>query len=51
MILATKACRDENPAPTVAEIKDNMDGNISRCTGYLPIIKAIQRAAGQMSKS
>jgi carbon-monoxide dehydrogenase small subunit len=51
MILATKAFLEENPAPTVAEIKEYMDGNICRCTGYLPIIKAIQRAAGQMSKS
>jgi carbon-monoxide dehydrogenase small subunit len=51
MILATKAFLEENPAPSVAEIKEYMDGNICRCTGYLSIIKAIQRAAGQMSKS
>jgi aerobic-type carbon monoxide dehydrogenase small subunit (CoxS/CutS family) len=27
-----------------------MDGNICRCTGYVPIIAAIQRAAEAMSK-
>ncbi|MGH7847290.1 MAG: (2Fe-2S)-binding protein [Candidatus Binatia bacterium] len=45
MILATKAFLEENPAPTEAEIKEYMDGNICRCTGYVAIIKAIQRAA------
>ena len=51
MILATKALLDENPAPSVAEIKEYMDGNICRCTGYLPIIKAIQQAAKVISKA
>jgi aerobic-type carbon monoxide dehydrogenase small subunit (CoxS/CutS family) len=27
-----------------------MDGNICRCTGYVPIVAAIQRAAETMSK-
>ncbi|HWP56668.1 MAG TPA: (2Fe-2S)-binding protein [Candidatus Acidoferrales bacterium] len=49
MILASKALLDENPAPSEAEIKEYMDGNICRCTGYVPIIKAIQRAAKVMS--
>ena len=51
MILATKALLDENPAPSVAEIKEYMDGNNCRCTGYLPIIKAIQQAAKVISKA
>ena len=51
MILATKALLDENSAPSVAEIKEYMDGNICRCTGYLPIIKAIQRAAKVMGNA
>jgi carbon-monoxide dehydrogenase small subunit len=50
MILAVKTLLDENPAPSVDEIKHYMDGNICRCTGYLPIIKAIQKAAKQMQK-
>lgn len=48
MILAAKAFLDENPTPTEAEIIHYMDGNICRCTGYVPIVKAIQRAANQM---
>lgn len=50
MILATKALLDENPKPTEADIIHFMDGNICRCTGYVPIIRAIQRASGQTAK-
>lgn len=49
MILAAKALLDENPNPTEADIIHHMDGNICRCTGYLPIVRAIQRAAETMS--
>ena len=45
MILATKALLDESPKPTREEIVHFMDGNICRCTGYVPILRAIQRAA------
>ena len=50
MIMATKALLDENPNPSREEIIHHMDGNICRCTGYVPIVAAIQRAAGMMSK-
>lgn len=50
MILAAKALLEENPKPTEADIVHYMDGNICRCTGYVPIIKAIQRASGQVAK-
>ncbi len=50
MILAAKALLEENPRPTEAEIIHFMDGNICRCTGYLPIVRAIQKAAGTMAK-
>ena len=46
MILAATALLNENPNPTDAEIVSYMDGNLCRCTGYLPIVKAIHRAAG-----
>ncbi len=46
MILAAKALLDENPKPTREEIVHYMDGNICRCTGYVPIVRAIQKAAG-----
>jgi aerobic-type carbon monoxide dehydrogenase small subunit (CoxS/CutS family) len=50
MIMAAKALLDENPKPTRDEIIHHMDGNICRCTGYVPIIAAIQRAADVMAK-
>ena len=50
MIMAAKALLDEIPQPSREEIIHHMDGNICRCTGYVPIVAAIQRAAGMMSK-
>ena len=48
MILAAKALLDENSAVTDAEIIAHMNGNLCRCTGYLPILKAIRQAATQL---
>lgn len=45
MILTAKALLDENPRPTVEEIKDQFEGNLCRCTGYEQIIESVQRAA------
>jgi aerobic-type carbon monoxide dehydrogenase small subunit (CoxS/CutS family) len=50
MIMSAKALLDENPNPTREEIIHHMDGNICRCTGYVPIVAAIQRAAQALSK-
>ena len=50
MIMAAKSLLDENPKPTRDEIIDHMDGNICRCTGYVPIIAAIERAAEMMAQ-
>ena len=50
MIMSAKALLDENPKPTRDEIIHHMDGNICRCTGYVPIVAAIQRAAELMAK-
>lgn len=47
-IMATKALLDENPAPTEAEIREYLNGNLCRCTGYVNIVKAVQRAAEDM---
>lgn len=45
MILLAKSLLDENPDPTAEEIRDYMDANICRCTGYQMIIESIQHAA------
>jgi aerobic-type carbon monoxide dehydrogenase small subunit (CoxS/CutS family) len=48
MILAAKALLDETSAATEAEIIAHMNGNLCRCTGYLPILKAIRQAADEL---
>jgi aerobic-type carbon monoxide dehydrogenase small subunit (CoxS/CutS family) len=41
MLMATKALLDENAKPTTEQIKESIDGNICRCTGYNSIIRAV----------
>jgi carbon-monoxide dehydrogenase small subunit len=41
MLMASTALLTENPKPTKEEIKEGIDGNICRCTGYNSIIRAI----------
>jgi carbon-monoxide dehydrogenase small subunit len=45
MLMAAKALLDRNPQPTREEVVEAISGNICRCTGYEPIIAAIQSAA------
>jgi aerobic carbon-monoxide dehydrogenase small subunit len=45
MIMSTKALLDINPKPTEAEIKEALEGNLCRCTGYIPILNAVKAAA------
>ncbi len=45
MIMAAKQLLDDNPSPTEAEIREALDGNICRCTGYQQIVDAVQHAA------
>jgi len=41
MLMSSTALLTENPKPTKEEIKEGIDGNICRCTGYNSIIRAI----------
>ena len=41
MLMSTKALLDENSKPTTEQIKEGIDGNICRCTGYNSIIRAV----------
>ena len=47
MILSAKALLDSNPKPTEQEIREALQGNLCRCTGYVQIIMAVKRAASQ----
>lgn len=49
MIVVSKALLDRYPSPTRDEIVEALTGNICRCTGYEPIIRAITIAAGKMN--
>jgi len=48
--LAQRARRllQENPAPTEAEVRAGMSGNLCRCTGYQNIVKAVLYAADKL---
>jgi aerobic carbon-monoxide dehydrogenase small subunit len=45
MIMAACDLLSENPNPSEAEIRDGIEGNLCRCTGYQNIVRAIQAAA------
>ncbi len=47
MVMSASALLADNPKPSEAEIRDYLEGNICRCTGYHNIVKAILAASGQ----
>ncbi|QQA41214.1 (2Fe-2S)-binding protein [Pelagovum pacificum] len=47
MIMSATSLLKENPKPTEQEIRQYLEGNICRCTGYHNIVKAIMAASGQ----
>jgi len=51
MVLKTISLLEENPAPTEAEIRHGLEGNICRCTGYTKIVEAVQDASRRISGS
>lgn len=44
MVLSSKSLLDENPDPSVNEIREGLAGNICRCTGYAKIVESVQAA-------
>ncbi len=48
MVMSAASLLAENKSPSEAEIREYLEGNICRCTGYHNIVKAIQAAAAQL---
>jgi aerobic carbon-monoxide dehydrogenase small subunit len=45
MIMATVHLLDRKPHPTKEEIQEGLNGNLCRCTGYMRIFEAVEKAA------
>ena len=50
MLMATSGLLRETATPTKDEIKESIEGNICRCTGYNSIVRAVERVAKGMYK-
>lgn len=50
MILSVKALLDSNSKPTEKEIREALQGNLCRCTGYVQIITAVKQASSQLQE-
>src|SRR5258708_4107467 len=48
-IMASSDLLRENPAPSDEEIREGLEGNLCRCTGYQNIVRAVRSAAHEMS--
>jgi aerobic carbon-monoxide dehydrogenase small subunit len=49
MIMAAASFLKENPKPTEEDVRESLEGNLCRCTGYQNIVTSILDAAGQLS--
>jgi aerobic-type carbon monoxide dehydrogenase small subunit (CoxS/CutS family) len=45
MLMSSKAFLDETPKPTRMQIREGLDGNLCRCTGYNSIVRAVEAVA------
>jgi carbon-monoxide dehydrogenase small subunit len=51
MIMASLDLIRENADPSDDEIREGLEGNLCRCTGYQNIVRAVHRAAGEMREN
>ena len=49
MVMAATSLLAENPSPTEADVREGLEGNLCRCTGYHNIVKSVMQAAGGQS--
>ncbi len=45
MLMSAKALLDKTPHPNENQIKEALEGNLCRCTGYVPILNAVKKTA------
>jgi carbon-monoxide dehydrogenase small subunit len=50
MLMSTKALLDKNHTPSEEEIKTALEGNLCRCTGYIPILNSIKEAVEKIRR-
>ena len=51
MIMASIDLVNDNPNPTEDEVREGIEGNLCRCTGYQNIVRAVQQAAAEMNET
>jgi carbon-monoxide dehydrogenase small subunit len=51
MVMSALDLCKRNPGATEAQIREQLDGNICRCTGYQNIVKAVQQGAAAMKST
>jgi carbon-monoxide dehydrogenase small subunit len=49
MIMAAVSLLDDVPRPTEAEVREGLEGNLCRCTGYHNIVRSVLAASDAMS--
>jgi carbon-monoxide dehydrogenase small subunit len=50
MIMAAADLLRDNPHPTEEQVRDGLEGNLCRCTGYQNIVRAVLRAAAESER-
>jgi carbon-monoxide dehydrogenase small subunit len=50
MVMSAVGLVQENPKPSEKEIREYLEGNLCRCTGYHNIVKSIEAGAKAMAK-
>ena len=50
MVMAAAGLLAENPHPTETQVREGLEGNFCRCTGYHNIVRAVLSAAGAVDR-
>jgi carbon-monoxide dehydrogenase small subunit len=48
MVMAAVSLLAEQPTPSERDVREGLEGNLCRCTGYHNIVRAVLRCAGQL---